>query len=86
MPDRNVWRAGRKIAGVTAASVALLGTAIGVSQAATVPPHSHSAVVVMRNDSNYHITDYKLQNADPMTGCTAPTRWATARLYAVHWT
>ena len=86
MPDRRIWRAGRKIAGAAAASVALLASAIGVSQAATVPPHSHSGLVVMRNDTNYNITYYKLQNVDPMTGLYGLDPVGDGEVYAVHWT
>jgi hypothetical protein len=86
MTNRNAWRAGRKIAGVAAASVALLGSAIGVSQAATVPRHSHSGVVVMRNNTNLKITDYKLQNVDPMTGLYGAYPVGDGEVYAVHWT
>ena len=60
MPDRNARRSGRKIARPLS-RVALLGIGVGVSQAATVPPRSHSGVVVMRNDTNNNITDYRLQ-------------------------
>ena len=86
MPDRRIWTAGRTIAGVTAASVALLASAIGVSQAATVPPHSHSGVVVMRNDTNYNITDYRLQSVDPMTGLYGADPVGDGEVYAVNWT
>jgi len=86
MPDRNAWGIGRKIVSVAAVSVALLGTAIGVSQAATVPPHSHGGVVVMRNDSNLNITDYKLQDVDPMTGLYGFDPVGDGEVYAVHWT
>jgi hypothetical protein len=86
MSKRNVRRAGWKIVGVAAASVALLASAIGVSQAATVPPHSHSGVVVMRNDTNLKITDYKLQNVDPMTGLYGADPVGDGEVYAVHWT
>lgn len=86
MPGRNVSRAGWKILSVVAASVALLGIGVGVSQAATVPPRSHSGVVVMRNDTNYHITDYRLQYADPMTGLYGAYPVGDGEVYAVHWT
>ena len=86
MPDRNVWRAGRKIGSVVAASVALLGIWIGVSQGATVPPRSHSGIVVMRNDTNSNITDYRLQNVDPMTGLYGAYPVGDGEVYAVHWT
>lgn len=86
MPGRNVSRAGWKILCVVAASVALLGIGVGVSQAATVPPRSHSGVVVMRNDTNYHITDYRLQYADPMTGLYGAYPVGDGEVYAVHWT
>jgi hypothetical protein len=87
MPDRK-WRAGRKIASAVAAGVALLGIGIGagVSQAATVPPRSHSGVVVMRNDTNGNITAYKLQYADPMTGLYGLDPVGDGEVYDVHWT
>jgi hypothetical protein len=87
MPDRK-WRAGRKIASAVAAGVALLGIGIGagVSQAATVPPRSHSGVVVMRNDTNRNITAYKLQYADPMTGLYGLDPVGDGEVYDVHWT
>jgi hypothetical protein len=87
MPDRK-WRAGRKIASAVAAGVALLGIGVGagVSQAATVPPRSHSGVVVMRNDTNGNITPYKLQYADPMTGTSGALPVGDGEVYKVHWT
>ena len=86
MLDRNARRAGRKIVTAVTASVALLGLGVGVSQAATVPPRSHSGVVVMRNDTNSKITDYKLQYADPMTGLYGFDPVGDGEVYAVHWT
>lgn len=86
MSDRIARRAAWKIACVVAASVALLVSAIGASQAATVPRHSHSGVVVMRNDTNNHVTNYKLQYADPMTGLYGFDPVGDGEVYAVHWT
>lgn len=86
MPDGTVWAAGRKIACVVAAIVAVSVSAIGVSQAATVPQHSHSGVMVMRNDTNYNITDYRLQYVDPMTGLYDADPVGDGEVYAVHWT
>ena len=40
----------------------------------------------MRNDTNYNITDYKLQNADPMTGLYGLDPVGDGEVYAVHWT
>jgi hypothetical protein len=88
MPDRNVW-AGRKIAGVVAVGVALLGIGIGagVAQAATVPPHTPArAVVVMRNFDTGRITDYKLANVDPFTGEYGIYPVGDGEVYDVHWT
>jgi hypothetical protein len=86
VPDRNVSRAGRKVAGALAASVALVGIGVGVSQAATVPPGSHSGIVVERNDTNENITDYTLQNAGPMTGRYGFLPVGDGEVYAIHWT
>ena len=75
------------IASVVATSVALLGVGVGVSQAATVPKGTPSnAVVVERNNTNNNITDYKLQDADPMTGYSGVAPVGDGSLYAVHWT
>ncbi len=75
------------IASTVAASGALLGVGVGVSQAATVPPGTPSnAVVVERNNTNNAITDYKLQNSDPMTGYIGADPVGDGSLYAVHWT
>jgi hypothetical protein len=86
MPNRNVRGKGRTVVSVVVASVALLGIWVGVSRAATVPPRSHSGVVVMRNDTNLNITDYKLQHADPMTGLYGADPVGDGEVYAVHWT
>ena len=86
MRDRNAWRASRKIVSVVAVGVALLGIGVGVSRAATVPPRSHSGVVVMRNDTNNNVTDYKLQFAVPMTGLYGADPVGDGEVYAVHWT
>ncbi len=58
----------RMVASAAAASVALLGIGAGVSQAATVPPGTPSKAVVVERNENGQVTNYKLQNADPMTG------------------
>ena len=76
----------RKIASAVAASVALLGIGGGVSQAATVPGGTPSkAVVVERNESD-QVTNYKLQNADPMTGRFGYLPLGDGGVYAVNWT
>jgi len=86
MPNRNIWRAGRKIISVVAASVALLGIGVGVSQAATVPPHTPArAVVVMRNFDTGRITDYKLADVDPFTGRYGIYPVGDGEVYDVHW-
>jgi len=76
----------RKIAGVVAVSVALLGLGAGVSQAATVPKGTPStAVVVMRNNDD-KVTDYKLKDVDPMTGRFGLLPVGDGEVYAVTWT
>jgi hypothetical protein len=88
MPDRNVWRAGRKIASVAALSVALLGIGIGagVSQAATVPPGSHTAIIVMTNENTLRPVDYTLQNAGPFGGTSGALPVGDGEVYDIHWT
>jgi len=54
----------RKIASAVAASVALLITSAGASQAATVPKGTPSKAVVVERNLNDQVTNYKLQNAD----------------------
>lgn len=81
----------RQVTAITASaiavSVALLGIGVGVSQAATVPKGTPSkAVVVELNNTNLNITDYKLQDADPMTGFPGVAPVGDGSLYAVHWT
>ncbi len=44
------------------------GNRAGVSQAATVPRGTPSKAVVVERNKNNKMTNYKLQNADPMTG------------------
>jgi hypothetical protein len=80
------WRAGRKIASAVAAGVALLGIGIGagVSQAATVPPGSHTAVIVMTNGNRP--VDYTLQNADPFGGTSGALPVGDGEVYDIHWT
>jgi hypothetical protein len=87
MPDRK-WRAGRKIAGAVAVGVALLGIGIGAgaAQAATVPPGSHSAVIVMTNENTLKPVDYTLQNADPFGGTFGYLPVGDGEVYDVHWT
>src|ERR1700761_46401 len=58
----------RKIASAVAASVALLGIGAGGPQAATVPGGTPSKAVVVERNEKDQVTNYKLQNADPMTG------------------
>jgi len=76
----------RKVAAAAAASVALLGTGAGVSQAATVPPGTPSKAVVVERNVNDRVTDYKLQNADPVTGRFGYLPLGDGAVYAVHWT
>lgn len=76
----------RKIASAVAVSVALLGIGAGVSEAATVPKGTPSkAVVVERNNTNNNITDYNLQDADPMTGRFGYLPLGDGGVYAVKW-
>lgn len=75
----------RKI--ITSAAVAgivLLAAGTGVSQAATVPPGSHSGIIVERN-INLRITNYRLQGADPVTGLHGYMPVGDGELYAIHW-
>ena len=76
----------RKIASAVAASVALLGIGAGVSQAATVPKGTPSKAVVVERNENDQVTNYKLQNADPMTGRFGYLPLGDGGVYAVHWT
>ena len=76
----------RKIAGAVATSVALLGVGAGVSQAATVPNGTPSKAVVVERNANDTVTNYRLQNADPMTGRFGYLPVGDAGLYAVNWT
>jgi hypothetical protein len=77
-----VWRT----ASAVAASIVLLGIGAGVSQAATVPKGTPSkAVVVERNESD-NVTNYKLQDADPMTGRFGYLPVGDGGVYAVKWT
>lgn len=75
-----------RIAGTAAASVALLGIGAGVSQAATVPPGTPSKAVVVERNVNDTVTNYKLQNADPMTGRFGYLPLGDASLDTVKWT
>ena len=76
----------RKIASAVAASVALLGIGAGVSQAATVPKGTPSKAVVVERNENDQVTNYKLQNADPMTGRYGALPVGDGAVYAVKWT
>jgi hypothetical protein len=76
----------RKIASAVAASVALLGTGAGVSQAATVPKGTPPKAVVVERNENDKVTNYKLQNADPMTGRFGYLPVGDGAVYAVKWT
>jgi hypothetical protein len=76
----------RKIASAVTSSVAILGIGAGVSQAATVPKGTPSrAVVVERNESD-QIRNYKLKDADPMTGRFGYLPLGDGGVYAVNWT
>jgi hypothetical protein len=76
----------RMIASAVAASVALLGIGVGVSRAATVPPGTPSKAVVVERNENDQVTNYKLQNADPMTGRFGYLPLGDGGVYAVNWT
>ena len=76
----------RKIASAVAASVALLGSGAGVSQAASVPPGTPSKAVVVERNENGKITSYKLKNAAPMTGWFGYMPLGDGAVYAVKWT
>jgi hypothetical protein len=76
----------RKIASATVAAVVLLGIGAGVSQAATVPPGTPSKAVVVERNQNDKVTNYKLQNADPMTGRFGNLPLGDGGVYAVKWT
>jgi hypothetical protein len=76
----------RRIAGVVAGGIALLGLGASVSQAATVPKGTPSkAVVVMRNNDD-KVTNYKLKDVDPMTGRFGFLPVGDGEVYAVTWT
>jgi len=76
----------RMIASVVVASVALLGIGVSVSKAATVPPGTPSKAVVVERNENDLVTNYKLQNADPMTGRFGYLPLGDGGVYAVNWT
>jgi hypothetical protein len=76
----------RKIASAVAVSVALPGIGAGVSQAATVPRGSPSKAVVVERNENEQVTNYKLQNADPMTDRFDYLPLGDGDVYAVKWT
>ena len=76
----------RKIASAVAASIAVLGIGVGVSQAATVPKGTPSKAVVVERNENDQVTNYKLQNADPVTGRFGYLPLGDGGVYAVNWT
>jgi hypothetical protein len=76
----------RKIASTVAASVVLLGAWAGVSHAATVPKGTPSKAVVVERNENDQVTNYKLQNADPMTGRYGLLPVGDGGVYGVKWT
>jgi hypothetical protein len=76
----------RKIASAAVIGVAFLAIGAGVSQAATVPKGTPSKAVVVERNENDQVTDYKLQNADPMTGRFGDLPLGDGGLYAVTWT
>ena len=76
----------RMVASAAAASVALLGIGVGVSQAATVPPGTPSKAVVVERNENDQVTNYKLKDADPMTGRFGYLPVGDGGVYAVNWT
>ena len=75
----------RKIASAVAASVVLLGIGTGVAQAATVPVGTPSKAVVVERNENDKVTNYKLQDADPMTGRFGYLPLGDGGVYAVKW-
>ena len=76
----------RKIASAVTSSVAILGIGAGVSQAATVPKGTPSRAVVVERNENDQIRNYKLKDADPMTGRFGDLPLGDGGVYAVHWT
>jgi hypothetical protein len=75
----------RKFAFAVAVSLALLGIGAGVSQAATVPKGTPSKAVVAERNENDTVMNYKLQNADPMTGRFGNLPLGDGGVYAVNW-
>ena len=73
-------------ASALAASAALVGVGAGVSQAATVPTGTPSSAVVVERNVNDKVTDYKLKDADPMTGRFGYLPLGNGGVYAVKWT
>jgi hypothetical protein len=71
---------------VVAAGVALPGIGASVSQAATVPRGTPSKAVVVERNENDKVTNYKLQNADPMTGRFGYLPLGDGSMYQVNWT
>jgi hypothetical protein len=76
----------RKIASVLAASLALLVTGAGLSRAATVPKGTPSKAVVVERNENDKVTDYKLENAGPITGRFGYLPLGNGAVYALKWT
>ena len=74
----------RKIASAVISSVAILGIGAGVSQAATVPKGTPSRAVVVERNENDQIRNYKLKDADPMTGRFGYLPMGDGGVYAVH--
>ena len=75
-----------RIACVIAAGVVLLGAGADVAQAATVPKGTPSKAVVVERNEKDQVTDYKLRNADPMTGRFGYLPLGDGGVYAVRWT
>ena len=76
----------RKVAGVVAVGVALLGAGVGVARAATVPAGTPSRAVVVERNVNDQVTAYKLRDADPVTGRFGVLPVGDGEMYAVRWT
>jgi hypothetical protein len=57
-----------------------------MSQAATVPKGTPSKAVVVERNLDDKVTNYKLQDADPMTGRFGFLPLGNAGVYAVQWT
>jgi hypothetical protein len=83
---KNMEAGMRKIAGAVAACAALLVTGADVLCAATVPKGTPSKAVVVERNENDKVTNYKLQDADPMTGRFGYLPLGDGGVYAVKWT